>query len=504
MKVTHRITVSAGLLLALLIAVTVYNVVQLQRLVVMEEGLAHIDVSATSHAFELNRLLDDLESTSKKLVVLGDPGYAGRLTDLSAAFEAELGTLLALPLKPAQREPADRLAELWSEMPLAALSETAQSEGLGRADQDALTDAVDALAAGLREQAETIGRATQEIVTGEAAAAVEAGQRAATLSKLTMVAVVTVSLPLLLFTLASIREPLRRLREGTRSVSEGAFDVELDAEGDDEFSGVAASFNEMVRRLGELDRLKREFLSHVSHELRAPLAAMQETNRALLDEVPGELNAKQKRLLELNLQSNDRLSSMIGKLLDLARLEEGAVSYDLRPVELTELVQEVTESFGARAAEKGMLLELETPTQPVVATCDRDRIIQVVGNLLENAIKFSPNDGRISIATLGSPRGDGRSPALAGRGAAIIQISDSGPGVPDEHKEQVFARFHQVGGPNTSSGGVGLGLAICREIATAHRGAIWVEDNEGTGSVFCLALPLAGTGAGGGLERAAS
>ena len=337
-------------------------------------------------------------------------------------------------------------------------------------------------------QAEAVNLATQTTVSAEVGTAIAASQRAATVSKVAMVVVVTVSLPLLLFTVASIREPLRRLREGARSVGEGSFDFELETRGDDEFSGVAASFNEMVRRLGELDRLKREFLSHVSHELKAPLAAMQETHRALLDEIPGDLNEKQKRLLVLNLQSNDRLSAMIGKLLDLARLEEGADSYELRATELTELVQEVAEGFAAAATEKGLRLEITPPARSVVAVCDRDRIIQVVANLLENAIKFSPADAKVTITTIAPAD---RPADRRTRGAAIVQVADHGPGIPDEQKEEVFARFHQIARPGTSSGGVGLGLAICREIATAHRGEVWVEDNEHGGSTFCLALPLA-------------
>ena len=325
MKVTHRIAVSTGLLVALLSAAVIYNLFQLRRLVEVQKALTRIDLSATTRSLELGRLLDELERTTKKLLVSRDRGYADRLETLRLAIEVELVELDGLRLESEQRLAVDRLRELWELMPVAALSSLALDEGLDRSAENELTDMIDNLGEELRQQTETIGVITQNAINADAAAAVEAGQRTATLSKVTMVVVLTVSLPLLLFTLASIREPLKRLSAGARSVTEGAFDIELEAEGDDEFSGVAASFNEMVRRLGELDRLKREFLSHVSHELKAPLAAMQETNRALLDEVPGAVNDTQRRLLELNQRSNERLSAMIGKLLDLARLEEGAV-----------------------------------------------------------------------------------------------------------------------------------------------------------------------------------
>lgn len=490
MKVTHRIALSTGLLLALLVAVLLYNLMQLGRLVEMQEGLTRIDLSATTRSLELARLLDELERTTKKLVVSRDAGYAERLEALRQAIETELGHLAELPLKTDQRQAADRLADLWREMPVEALATAVLGEELDRAAENELTEMIDNRGEELRRQAEAIGAATQQAMRAEAAAAVEAGQRAATVSKVTMVVVATVSLPLLFFTLASIREPLRRLRAGALSVTEGAFDVELEAEGNDEFSGVAASFNEMVRRLGELDRLKREFLSHVSHELKAPLAAMQETNRALLDEVPGAVNDKQRRLLELNLQSNERLSAMIGKLLDLARLEEGGIDYRLRPTELGELTREVVEGFAAAAREKGVALTQAPAAHPLLARCDRDRIIQVIANLVENAIKFTPGGGAIEITI--TPEAPDR---------IAVRVADTGPGVPDEHKKKIFTRFHQVGAPGTSSGGVGLGLAICREIVGAHHGGLRVEDNPGRGSVFVVTLPAASSS---GARRAAS
>jgi signal transduction histidine kinase len=241
-------------------------------------------------------------------------------------------------------------------------------------------------------------------------------------------------------------------------------------------------------------------VSHVSHELRTPLVAMQETNRLLLDGLPGPLTERQRRLLGLNLQGSRRLSAMIANLLDLARLEAGVMRYDIRPHDLAALVRAAAGELEAWAQERGVRFAVEVPGTPLLAECDADRTVEVVVNLLDNASKFSPPDGAVAVRLrdAGSvpdevPRDLARS--LAGPGPngryAVLEIADLGPGVPDRDKRSVFERFHQAGTEATPRAtGVGLGLAICHEIVRAHGGAIWVADNKPTGSVFSVVLPL--------------
>ena len=146
----------------------------------------------------------------------------------------------------------------------------------------------------------------------------------------------------------------------------------------------------MTRRLNELDQMKKDFVSHVSHELKAPLASMREALQLLLDELPGPLTAKQKRLLEINLQCSRRLSSMIGNLLDLSRMEAGMMEYELKSNDIVASHSDNGRRIRASCGEKGIRLQMLLPEQPLSAHCDADRILQVLGNVLSNAIKFSP------------------------------------------------------------------------------------------------------------------
>jgi two-component system sensor histidine kinase GlrK len=254
----------------------------------------------------------------------------------------------------------------------------------------------------------------------------------------------------------------------------------------------------MRTRFIEIDQMKRNFISHVSHELKAPLASMQETTHLLLEQIPGPLTDKQRRLLDLNLQSGKRLAQMIGNILDLSRLEGGIVEYDMQPSDIADLIHSVVMELSPRAREKSLRILTDIQRDPLIIECDPNRMVQLFTNLLENAIRFSKKGGIIGIhvRTLREfPRMPQSAHArIAGAkpsdGFALVKISDSGPGIEDAHKEAVFYTFHQVKHGKKSHGeSLGLGLAISRAVVEAHRGTIWVEDNPPGGAVFFVLLP---------------
>jgi signal transduction histidine kinase len=254
----------------------------------------------------------------------------------------------------------------------------------------------------------------------------------------------------------------------------------------------------MRTRFIEIDQMKRNFISHVSHELKAPLASMQETTHLLLEQIPGPLTDKQRRLLDLNLQSGKRLAQMIGNILDLSRLEAGIVEYDMQPSDIAELIHSVVMELSPRAREKSLRILTDIQRDPLIIECDPNRMVQLFTNLLENAIRFSKKGGIIGIHVR-TLREFPRMPQSAharitgakpSDGFALVKISDSGPGIEDAHKEAVFHTFHQVKHGKKSHGeSLGLGLAISRAVVEAHRGTIWVEDNPPGGAVFFVLLP---------------
>ena len=254
----------------------------------------------------------------------------------------------------------------------------------------------------------------------------------------------------------------------------------------------------MAARMVAADQMKKNFISHVSHELKAPLASMQETTHLLLERIPGPLTDKQKRLLELNLQSGKRLAQMIGNILDLSQIEAGIVEYK-QTADIADLMRNVVMELTAQAHDKPVDILTDIQREPLLVACDPNRMVQLFTNLLENAIRFSKKGGPVAIHVrpLGQlpqiPHAARARIARAGsHGFALIGISDSGPGIEDALKEKVFHTFHQTKqGKKNPGESLGLGLAISRALVEAHHGTIWVEDNPSGGAIFFVVLPRA-------------
>jgi two-component system sensor histidine kinase GlrK len=256
----------------------------------------------------------------------------------------------------------------------------------------------------------------------------------------------------------------------------------------------------LAARIVEVDQMKKDFISHVSHELKAPLASMQETTHLMLERIPGPLTERQQRLLHLNLQSGKRLAQMIGNILDLSKLSAGIVEYDMQPTDIADLLHNVVIELSNQARERSLPILTDIQREPLLVRCDPNRMVQLFTNLLENAIRFSDKGEGIRVEARGlaqlprMPNSARRriSGNRGGNGFALVAISDSGPGIEDAQKESVFHTFYQARRGKKSPGeSLGLGLAISRAVVEDHSGTIWVEDNPTGGAVFFVVLPRA-------------
>ena len=484
MRTTTKLALSSTLLIVLLLGVLTYDLSVVRRLSTVQEELTAAEQRAVTISLEQRRLLSRLDELTRKLFVTRDPDYAQGVLETRTAFNEHLQDLESLQLSSAGATAVVRLAEEWRGLPLAALAQQAVSVEAGSEDERLLLASFLDLSKRLHEQSAEVSAAAQRTVEERVQRSAAVSRQARTFSWIAAVSALVLSLPILWFTISSINEPLRRLGEGARSVARGEYSYRLDGLQDGDFSELATSFNDMVRSLDKREKRGLNVLSHLSHELKTPLVAMHETNRLLLDEIPGPLAPRQKRLVELNLESGERLGEMISKLLDFARMEEDVLSYDLQPQNLVNLTGRAVEAFAARAREMNIALNMTPPPQPVTVDCDGDRIIQVVGNLIDNAIKYSAEGSEILVSVENVQPGSPKATR-----SAVIEVADQGPGIPEADRDAIFERFRQLGGSKRS--GVGLGLAISRQIARAHNGSLSVHGNDQGGSTFSLMLPVA-------------
>jgi signal transduction histidine kinase len=303
----------------------------------------------------------------------------------------------------------------------------------------------------------------------------------------------------------SISKPLSQLQDGVKAIASGDLSTRVTISDGLEVTALADEFNAMAgrlddlyetlekkvaertvelqaanERLKQLDDLKSDFVSMASHELRSPMASMKMGVSTVLREMVGPLNDDQKSMLEIAERNIDRLTNLTSELLDLTKMEAGQLDVMLRDNDMCELAAEVAEADEPLAAHNGIDLRVECSGGPHVVRCDRDRIYQVIQNLVGNALNFT-DEGSITIAVSGE-----------GEGVKVC-VTDTGAGIPPESLGTIFDKWSRAHGETISEKrGTGLGLAISKGIVEAHGGRITVKSELGKGTEFCLTLPTRG------------
>ncbi|MDO8885393.1 response regulator [Candidatus Oleimmundimicrobium sp.] len=245
-----------------------------------------------------------------------------------------------------------------------------------------------------------------------------------------------------------------------------------------EFLGYVKSIRDITAEK-EISQLKNEFISTVSHELRTPLTSIKGYIDLLLEQEAGNVNQTQREFLSIVKQNNDRLVVLINDLLDISKIESGRVHLRIKSYNLAEILAEVVNTFKTLANQKKQIIKLRISKNLPKIAADRDKMSQVMANLISNAIKYTPTGGTIKI---GTKRNDSR---------VEIYVTDTGIGVSPEDQKNLFTKFFRVDNSLTREiGGTGLGLSICKKIIELHGGKIWVDSELGKGSTFTLSIPI--------------
>jgi len=233
-----------------------------------------------------------------------------------------------------------------------------------------------------------------------------------------------------------------------------------------------------VTRFKNLDRMKSEFVATVSHELRTPLTSINMAVDILSQEVLGKVNESQKDMLATAKDDCERLTKLVKELLDLSRLESGRYELKRESINLRSVVEEAVKPLRLQFREKGIRLETDIAHDTPEVPGDHQQLSWVVTNLVSNALRYTPAEGKVTIHA-----------DIAGD-SVRVSVSDSGRGIPADAIEVIFDKFVQVKqSTDATPGSVGLGLAIAKEVVEAHGGKIWVESNMGQGSTFFFTIP---------------
>jgi two-component system, OmpR family, sensor kinase len=276
-----------------------------------------------------------------------------------------------------------------------------------------------------------------------------------------------------------VADPLQEVVHAAQTYPSGET-KSLPARGPHEVQDLTRAFNSMVARVESSQKSQREFVANVSHELKTPLTSIQGFAQAILDGTADTPETRQQSV-QIILNEAGRMHRMVLDLLDLARLDAGTADLKMSAVDMLALLRNIVEKFTPQAQRANVQLGLNIPAGLPVLTGDGDRLAQVFTNLVDNALKFTPGGGKVTLTAL--PVGD----------MMEISVFDTGPGIPQDALPRLFDRFYQVDVSRAGGEGhgAGLGLAIVKEIIEAHGGRISVRSELGHGTTFVIHLPLA-------------
>ncbi|HEU0304724.1 MAG TPA: ATP-binding protein [Gaiellaceae bacterium] len=353
-----------------------------------------------------------------------------------------------------------------------------------------------------RRRLDAIRRQTSEVLTVEndrAAARVASATGQANRAIVVGIAALAVSVFLvLLFGVElsrAVARPVRRVSDAAKDVAGGDLSVRLPTQGPAEVYDLAAAFNEMAaslerskqeleqqnRQLRESERLRSELISVISHEVRTPLACVL-GYASLLQARPQDEGTRQQYLAIISDEAR-RLESLVDELVDVRRIEEGRLELEPEAFDLRQVLEEQARTFQGRSDRHTIRLEL--PDGPLAVHADRSRVTQVVANVLGNAIKYSPDGGPVEVR------------AAAAEDGVRVSTRDHGAGIAEDDRSRIFTKYFRGQAGSGGIVGMGLGLAVSREIVEAHGGRMGFESEVGEGSVFWFELPMKGAGNAG-------
>jgi signal transduction histidine kinase len=475
MRLASKIFLTCVLVIVVLGGVSALSLHAISRLVSANREVATQAVPALGLTGAVRDSLQSLARIESRYLVLRDRSYAALWDERAARTREDLERLHRYPASRRAKAVMDDVLDQFEAYRRIVAREHQllraghREAALALAEGEA-RDLIDRMDAGI----EAWATARHAAVLGAQAEAARLEERTWTWVFGALGAAIVLGLAGAAWIAYRLTRSLRALAVATQQVGAGAFAEATGVSGNDEVAKLAEAFNAMTVRLKRVDEMKEEFFATISHELRSPLTSVREAANLLSDGVPGPLNPKQQRLVSIISSSSNRLLRLVNQILELSRLRAGMQPIRHDRVDVERLVDRAVDELRPRADEAGVSLERERIGAWFVVTGDEDRLMQVVVNLVANAVRFTPRGGRVVVRLVDAAT------------EVEIQVEDTGRGIPAPALPYIFEWYRQA---HQDPGGTGLGLAIARSTVEAHHGRITVESQEGKGSRFTVLLP---------------
>jgi two-component system, NtrC family, sensor histidine kinase GlrK len=470
-----RVILAQSALTALVLGLSLYAMMELNSLARLSSSIVAVDSDCIRQEKGLLKIFLEQMRAAKKFMIMNDQVFYDAFKQGNEDFSAALNRIAALVDTQDERDLLESIRSLHSgyvqqfELSVAATWLWEQTSGL--------------VSEGILKATDELIKLREDMTIVKARQARDQAQFAGGIMAWLGLGGVAAAILLAYFNARSVTRPLKELAKEMRHVGEGEFNRSLNIKAPPEVQRLADDFNWMAARLEELDQMKADFISNVSHELRTPLTAMREGTALLLEGIPGPLSPSQREILEVLSSNSDRLFRSICSILDLSKMNAGLMEYQLFPCDLRLLINKSISSVQLIARKRGISLVTDLPENPPMLLVDEGKIEQVLDNLLSNALKFTPEGGKVAVEASIKTEPDNSQ-------LIEVRVSDSGQGIAREDCERVFERFFQGSHSGKSRQGTGLGLAVAQHVVRDHHGRIWVESELGKGSTFIFTLPI--------------
>jgi signal transduction histidine kinase len=482
MTLRRRLALGIAAILLVMLLPVALSLRAMQELRNDSERLRDVEFQAAVLIGRARERLQEISQTTNYLSLF--PGQATRVAFVARVdtLNALLDTLGRMTNAPTVQRMRPAMETLREQSGVAMqLAETGRGGLADSLIDSRLSPAVEAIAQNLSLTDQAVQDQTRERVSAMAVAS--EGARRSAILLLGGAAILAVLIGLWLT--QSVSSPIDELESGMRAVAEGDFGhpLGIGASRRDEFGRLAASYNSMAMQLRELDRLKAEFISVASHELKTPINVITGYLQLLRENVYGPLSEKQAEIVATLQAQGKSLSKLVRGLLDVSRFEAGGGRIDPRSIALPAFLADLERTFRVLAIQREIrFLVTRGDALPDEVVWDPEQINEVIGNLLSNAFKFTPQGGEVRLDV----RREGEQVRMS--------VADTGAGIPAAQLPYVFEKFYTADNQTTGLKGTGLGLAIAKWIVTAHGGSIGVESRVGVGTSFTILLPTRSAG----------
>jgi len=478
LTIFSRLFLGYLLILILLLATTIYAIFQLHRFDTVTHSILESDNRVVDYEKKLSDALLSQMRYERKYTIVRDPALYNQFLLASDDFRQSLNHVRPFAELPSQKEGWNRIKAYHDRYESMIAEERKflranQPYDAGQYKQDK-NELVDQILDELKLFAATAQKNSSAKIKKLGEAGADASLVAMCLGGVALAGGLIISLVIT----RSITRPVSALIHKTREIATWVFKGDLRLSSPPEIKELSQAFNSMCERLRAVDRMKSDFFSTMSHELRTPLTSIKEGTSLLLEGVGGEINEKQKRILDIISRESQRLIDLVNSTLDLVKMEAGMMAFDFKPIAMLPLIQQAIVEIQPYAMVKQIRLHVENSQNLPTLRMDRERILQVLRNIIGNAVKFTPPQGQVTVSAV--PR----------EGGLRVCVHDTGPGIGEENLALIFEKFRQgpPGSPEQGRGS-GLGLAIAKQIVTAHGGKVWAESKPGKGSSFIFQLP---------------